>query len=119
MEGREALRAEIERKHFARAALLAESLGLEEKEIMDLRLKALWQMSAIYRNGPGTKILAQQYGFSKKDLEHHLKTYREKMRKDGSERSLKSCYDHNTGRYLPFEEWMEHFYKNWDKLSVS
>jgi hypothetical protein len=113
------LRVEIEREQFVRAATLAASCGISEEEIQDLRLKALWQMSAVYRNAPGTKSLAQQYGLSKQELRELLEKYAEEKRNEGNSKPLGPCYDISTGVYLSFEEWMEHFLKNWDRLSVS
>ena len=77
-------------------------------------------MSANFRNSLGTKHLAQQYGFSKQDVKEFLEKYAdEKREEEGSVRSLEPCYDHNTGKYFSLEEWMDQFFKNWDKLSVS
>ncbi|MBA7617580.1 hypothetical protein ES703_24895 [subsurface metagenome] len=109
----------MDRGHYARAALLAMSLGLSEEEIQDLRFKALWQMSAIYRNAPGTKTLAQQYGFSKEELLKFLKQHTEEKRNDGDDKPLEPCYDHKMGKHLTFEEWIDQFFKGWDKLSVN
>lgn len=114
----EELKIEIEHEHFARAALIAASLGLPEAEIKDLRCKALWQMSAIYRNALGTKILAQQYGFSKEEVRQILEQHAEKSRNRGNSKALEPCYDYSTGKYLSFEEWMDHsLLKNWSRLS--
>ena len=90
-----------------------------EEEIENLRIKALWQIAAVYRNVPGTKKLAQQYGLSKKELAEFLEKYSEEKRKEGKNKPLEPCYDLSTGEYLSFEEWMDHFLKIWDKLSVS
>jgi hypothetical protein len=113
------LRIEIEEEQFQRAATLAASCGASEEEIQDLRLKALWQMAAVYRNAHGTKILAQQYGVSKQELMEFLKKYAEDNRNEGNSKALEPCYDIGTGKYLSFEEWMERFLKTWDKLRVS
>ena len=115
--GKEELRAEIERGHFARAALLAASMGIGEEELRDLRLKALWQMSAVNRNGAGTKQLAQAYGFSKKELREVLRQYAEKMRDEGDIKPLEPCFDYKTSKYLTYEEWLDRFIGRWDKLS--
>lgn len=112
------LSTEIERGHFIRAALEASSLGIPEEEVQDLRLKALWLMSAVYRNAPGTKKLCLQYGLSKKELKKQLEKLAESKRNEGDERPLEPCYDHNTGKYLSFEQWIDHFLRNWDKLAV-
>ena len=110
--GKEELRVEIECGHFVRAALLAASLGVPEEEIQDLRLKALWQMSAEYRNATGTKRLAQEYGLSKNELREFLEKYAEEKRNEGNDKPLEPCYDMSTGKHLSFEEWMDHFLKN-------
>ncbi len=117
--GREELRADIERGHFARAALVAASLGVGEEELRELRLKALWQMSAVNRNGLGTKRLAQEYGFSKKELGEILRQYADKMRGERNIKPLEPCYDYKTDKYLTFEGWLDQFLRNWDKLSES
>ncbi|MGD8228806.1 MAG: hypothetical protein PVH82_12230 [Desulfobacteraceae bacterium] len=117
--GKEELRAEIERGHFARAALLAASLGIDEQELREFRLKALWQMSAEFRNGPGTKRLAQEYGLSKKELGQILRQYAEEMRDQGNVKPLEPCYDYKTDRHLTFEQWLDQFVKHWDKISES
>lgn len=116
---RDELRTEIGRENFGRAALLASSLGVSEEEVRKLRLKALWQMSAVYRNAPGTKRLAQDYGFSKKELREFLEKHAEEKRREGDSKALEPCCDLSTGRYLSFEEWMDRFLKNWDKLTFS
>ena len=116
---RKELRAEIKRGHFVRAALVAASLGVDEQELRELRLKALWQMSAVSRNGPGTKWLAQEYGFSKKELGRALRQYAEKMKEEGDIKPLEPCYDNNTSKYLTYEEWLDRFLNNWDKFPES
>jgi len=60
------LKLEMERKHYARAALLAASMNLLPAEgVRDLRLKALWQISAVSGNAAGTSILGHEYGWTK------------------------------------------------------
>ncbi len=110
--------AETERGHFARAALLAEARGLSEKTLRELRLNALWQISAQYRNAPGTKKLAQQYGLSKKDLEDFFNKRATENRNQGDDRDLEPCYDQRTGKYLSFEEWLNYLLRHWEKLPV-
>ena len=112
------LRVQIEREQFVRAATLAASCGIPEEEVRDLRLKALWQMCAEYRNAPGAKSLAQEYGLSKQEVGEFLKKHAQDNRNQGESKPLEPCYDIDTGEYLSFEEWMERFLKNWDKLSV-
>ncbi len=113
------LRTEIEHGHFSKAALLAASLDLPEQELQDLRVKALWQMAAVYRNALGTKSLAQQYGLSKQEVRDLLEQHAVEKTNAGDTKPLEPCYDLNTGSHLSFEEWMYHFLKRWDKLPVS
>lgn len=114
----DALNTEVERGHFVRAALIAEQIGLPEEETRNLRLKAIGQMAAIYRNAHGTKHLALQYGFSREEIKKFLEEFADKMKKEGNIKPLEPCYDYRTGRYLSFEEWVDHYLKVWDKLSA-
>jgi hypothetical protein len=116
--GGEELQEEIERGNFVRAAQVAESMGLPREELRDIRAKALWQITAVNRNAPGTKKLAQEYGFSKQELRELLEGYAEKRRHKGDLKPLEPCYDTGTGAYLSFEEWMDFFFKKYDKVSV-
>jgi hypothetical protein len=114
--GHEALETEIERQNYARAAQLAESLNLKNDEIEKLRYQALCQMAALYRNPHGTKALAQQYDYSKKEVKQILVEHAKQMREKGNSRPLKACYDCTTGKYLTFEEWINHCIDRWHKL---
>jgi hypothetical protein len=113
------LKDEISRKQYSRAALDAASLGLPAEEVRDLRVKALWQMAAISRNLPGTKILAQQYGYSKAEVTEILRNRAEEEKERGEYKSIEPCYDQGSGKYLSFEEWLDKLLKQWDKLSSS
>ena len=97
--GHQDVKKEIERKHFVRAALIAASISLHKEE-----------MSALYRNVQGTKILAKQFGFSNDKLRHVLGQYAREKRKEGNSKPLDPCYDYKTGKYLSFEEWMNHYF---------
>jgi hypothetical protein len=112
------LKEELGRKHYARAALLAASLGVSEQELRDLRLKALWQMSAVSRNLSGTRSLAQQYGYSKDEVAEILRKRAAEEKERGGYKSLEPCYDPHSGKYLAFGEWLEQLLKQWEKLSV-
>jgi len=114
--GHESLGKEIERGHFARAVLMATRLGLPAAEVRDLQFKALWQIAAEYRNAWGTRSLAEEYGLSKKDVEEWLG--RPPAQEDKSKlKALEPCYDHATGKYLSFAEWLELLLKKWEKIS--
>jgi len=113
------LEREIERGHFSRAASLAVMQGLPETEIEDLRAKALWQMAAVYRNGPGTKSLAQGYGISKDELRDLLERLAREKAHAGDTKPLEPCYDLSARTHLSFEEWLEQLIKRWEKLAAS
>jgi len=113
------LEREIELGHFSRAVSLAVLQGLPETEIDDLRAKALWQMAAIYRNGPGTKSLAQGYGISKDELRDLLERVAREKAHLGDTKPLEPCYDLSERTHLSFQEWLEQLIKRWEKLESS
>jgi hypothetical protein len=113
------MKVEIEGKRFVRAAALAKSLGIPLSEVRELRKKALWQMAAGFRNARGARVLCEQYGFSKQEAEEILRKLAEEQQSKGDVKILEPTYDHATGRYLAFEEWLGQFLKHWDKLGSS
>ena len=117
--GKDEVDAQIERGHFPRAAFLAASVGIAEEKVRDLRLKALWQMAAIYRNGPGTRRLAQQYGLSRKEVAELLEKCTEEAGEKGDDAILEPCYDCNMTRHVPFGEWKATLLKDWGRLNIS
>ena len=110
---KEELEREIQQGNFSRAASLAVLRGLSEIEIEDLRAKALWQMAAVYRNGPGTKSLAQGFGISKDEIRDLLERLAREKARAGDTKSLEPCYDLSARSHLSFEEWLEHLMKRW------
>ncbi len=114
----DALKNEIESGRFARAVLIAEQMGLPGEETRNLRYKAIWQMSAVNRNAHGTKDLARQYGLSREEVKKALEEHADEMKKEGKTKALEPCYDYSTGRYLSFEEWVDHYLKIWDKINI-
>lgn len=112
----ETLKTEIDRGHFARAVIVAEQIGLPEQEKRNLRMKAIWQMSAIYRNVHGARHLTREYGFSREEVKQAFIEFADEMSKQGNRKILEPSYDYSTGKYLSFEEWLEHFLKIWDRL---
>jgi len=116
---KEDLKAEIEGKRFVRAAALAQLSALPLSEVKDLQEKALWQMAAVFRNAGGARVLCEQYGFSKKEAEDLLRRWAEEQQSKGDTKTLEPTYDHATGKYLDFEEWLNQFLKHWDKLAAS
>ena len=113
------LKKAIEAKHFVRAAAIAESSAVPPAEVKELRNKALWQMAAVFRNTEGTRVLCEQYGYSKKEAEDLLRRWAEEQKGRGDKKALEPTYDHATGKYLSFEEWLNQFVKRWDKLAAS
>jgi len=114
----EALKTEIERENYTRAAYLAASLHLADNELKRIQYQALWHMAAIYRNAHGTKALAQQYGYSKQEVKQNLEDHAKQMRKRGNSRPFKARYDCATGKYLTFEEWINLCIEKWHKLQI-
>lgn len=112
------LRSAIEKRHYVRASNLAVSLGAPQEQIEHLRKEALWQISAVFRNAAGTRILAEQQGLSKKDAEDYLRKRSEEERSRGDVKILEHTFDHHTNRYLTFEEWLDYLVRKWDKLSL-
>lgn len=113
------LKAEIEGKRFVRAAALAKSSAMPLSEVKDLQEKALWQMAAVFRNAGGSRVLCEQYGLSKKEAEDLLRRWAEEHQSKGDKKTLEPTYDHATGKYLSFEEWLDQFLKHWDQLPTS
>ena len=118
MSAEDALKVETERKHYARAALVAASLNHSPEELRDLRLKALWQISAVSRNAPGTSILGHEYGLTKEEVADYLRKRAQEEKEAGAFKALEPCYDQITGKYLPFEDWLEQLLKQWEKLAA-
>jgi len=112
----EKLKIEIEQGNFERAVILALELDLKPDEITDIKLKALWQMAANNRNRGGTKKLADDFGISKERLKVFLEKKADEQRREGNERLLMPRYDHQSGKYLDFEGWMENLFNFWSKM---
>ena len=98
---------------------MEESIELAKKGAQDTRTRALWEMAAVNRNAPGTKMLAQEYGLSKNELKGLLENYAEIRRREGDLKPLEPSYDISTGAYLAFEQWMDSFLKKYNKVSVA
>lgn len=110
------LKSEIEAGRFVRAAALAKSAAVPLSEVKELRKKALWQMAAVFRNAGGTRLLCEEYGFSKEKAGEILRKRGEEEKSKGGTKTLEPTYDHASGRYLAFEDWLERFLKHWEKL---
>jgi hypothetical protein len=88
-------------------------------EVKEIRKNALWQMAAVFRNAGGARALCEEYGFSKDKAEEILRKLAGEQKSNGNTKTLEPTYDHGSGKYLSFEEWLNHFLKQWDKLPAS
>jgi hypothetical protein len=118
-ENQDELKSAVEGGHYVRAVNLALSAGRPQEDVRDLQRDALWQMAAVFRNSAGTKILAEQYGMPKKEVEAFLRKRCEEERSKGNKKTLEPTFDHDTNQYLTFDEWLDHLLKKWGKLVVS
>jgi hypothetical protein len=118
-DNQDELRSAVEGRHYVRAVNLALSAGKPEEVVRDLQKDGLWQMAAVFRNSAGTKILAEQYGMSKKEVEDFLRKRSEEETNKGNIKTLEPTFDHDTNQYLTFDEWLDHFLKKWSKLVTS
>ena len=116
-ENEEELRAAVEKKLFARASDLAASVGAPQEQIEHLRNEALWQISAVFRNAAGTRMLAERQGLSRIQVEDYLRKRSEEERSRGGNKILEPTFDHHTSRYLTFDEWLDFLIRKWDKLA--
>ena len=116
---KEELRKEIQRDNHVRAVMIATTLGMAEDEIMDLKTRALWQIAAEYRNAHATKSLASAFGLSKTDLKSFFENQIERVKENGDIRNMDPCFHPLVDKYLAFEEWVEHLFRNWDEIRVS
>ena len=103
----------LQRKQWLRAAKLASELGRPQEEIRDYHEKALWQMAAVNRNGPGTKTLASELGLGKQETTEILTRL---LKINEKARELDPCYDHLSTQYLDFSQWMVHLERRWERL---
>jgi hypothetical protein len=113
------LRSAVEKHHDVRASNLAVSDDMPQEQIEGLRKEALWQISSIFRNAAGTKVLAEQQRLSKKHVEEYLRKRSEEERRRGHVKTLEPTFDHHTNKYLSFEEWLDYLVKKWDKIAVA
>lgn len=112
----QAVKAEMQRGQFVRAAMLAEAAGLSQEEIRELRVKALWQMAAVNRNMSGTRLTAEKFALSKGQTKEILAGMAREHDEKGLRKAIEPCYDHPTGKYLDFNEWLDLVVKKWDRL---
>jgi hypothetical protein len=112
----EEVKREIGRGNYARALALAKADGFSDREIGDLKEKALWQAAALDRNAGGTKALAEEYGLSPDEVKGILAHEAQAKRSRGEDRELMPRYDYRTNDYLTFEEWLARVLANWPML---
>lgn len=105
----EVLHSEIARRNFVRAVMLAQRLQRPQVEIRRLQELALKKMACEYRNAVGTRNLAQEWGFSRADLESLLLEALEAHDARTNKASSNQCYDTKTGKYLTLRQWIEQF----------
>ena len=41
----------------------------------------------------------------------------DKEKELGNKKSIGPCYDYRSGKYLTFEEWLNRFLKEWNKIN--
>jgi hypothetical protein len=109
----EALKTELERKNFTRAAHLGLSHKLADSELKYIQQQSLGQMAVIYRNAKGAKALARKFGYSKTDVREILGQYTDQMIEKGNMKPLKARYDYASGKYLTFEQWFNQLIEKW------
>jgi len=99
----------IRERNFARAVMIAESKGESKQEIKTLQQKAIKEFILENRNPQGAKSLAEEYHFSKEDIEQLIKEILEEAKGKGI--SDKRQYDIKTKRYLTLEEWIREYFE--------
>jgi hypothetical protein len=112
------LRSAVEKQQYAKALNLAIVAGATAEQIEDLRKEALWQLSAVFRNAPGTRAFAEHQGLSRKYVEEYLRDRTEEERSRGQVKILEPTFDHYTNKYLTFEEWLDYLVRKWDKIPL-
>ena len=106
---KEDIQVEINRRNFVRAVALAQKYQHSQDEIRHLQELAFKQMACEYRNAIAVRNLAQDWGFSRAELEGLLmKALSEHESKADRTRS-DLCYDATTGKYLTLRQWVEQF----------
>ena len=109
--------SEIKKNNFVRALYLAKELNISDKEIKELFYKALWEVAGKARNPYATKRLAEDFGYSKEEVKEILTELSKKEEESGNKKIIAPCYDYRSGKYLPFDKWLEQFLKEWNKIN--
>jgi len=105
------LREHVERRNYAGAASMAESLGEPTERIKELQEAAIKQYITEYRNGLGAMALAQEFRFTDDDIDRLLEAIIEEVRTRGEEKPpwAGKRYDIKTMKYFDIEEWIVHY----------
>jgi hypothetical protein len=104
-----ALQVEINRRNFVRAVMLAEKGQCPQEEIRRLQELALKQMACEYRNAVALRKLAQEWGFSRTEMEGLLMKAVAEHESGADKKRSEQCYDAATGKYLTPRQWVEQF----------
>jgi len=103
----EAITAEVKRRNFVRAVMLAQQYHYPQDEVRHLQELALKQIAAEYRNALALRRLASEWGFSRAELEAVLREVVAEHRARPGRSDLERRYDATTGKYLTLPEWVE------------
>jgi len=106
---KEDIQVEIGRRNFVRAVMLCKKGQCPQETIRHLQELALKQTACEYRNAVALRNLAQEWGFSRVEVEGILmKVLSERESKADRIRS-DLRYDATTGKYLTLRQWVEQF----------
>ena len=97
----------VEQRNFCRAEKIARTINQNEEEISALQKKAIRQFIIEYRNPQGAIALAEEYRFTREDLNQFLMDILQEAR----EKKIleKKQFDIKTMRYLTLEEWIKEY----------
>lgn len=96
----------IKGKNYIRAEMLAKSLQRSTEEIRELQHKAVKQLIIEHRNPEGAVALAEEYHFTREDIERLLQSILQ-----GSPATTIKQFDMKTMRFLSLEEWIKEYFK--------
>jgi len=103
------IQCETDRRNFMRAVVLAQQYEHAQSEIRRLQEMALKQMACEYRNSVGVRRLAQEWGFSRAEMESLLTNAVAEKESGATRARSDKCYDAATGKYLTLRQWVEQF----------
>jgi hypothetical protein len=97
----------IRDKNYARAVSIAESIAKPANEVEELQKEAIRQFIVEYRNPQGALALAEEYRFTREDLNQLLTD----ILKEAEEKKIleKRQFDIKTMRYLTLAEWIKEY----------